>query len=75
MNKANEKISYESAIKELENIVKGIENKDVSVDELIEKVKRAVFLIKHCKEKLQTTDSEIKKVLEEIEKSDKGNNS
>ena len=50
-----EKLTYSQAIEELEVIVSDIENEDISVDELSEKVKRASKLIQVCKEALQTT--------------------
>lgn len=73
MAKTNENLSYKEAMDELEKIVEAIEERKVDVDELIEKIKRAVFLVKYCKDKLQTTDSEVKKILDEIER-DTGTN-
>jgi exodeoxyribonuclease VII small subunit len=65
---AKKTITYEVAISELEKIVEKIENADISVDELSEKVKRASELIKVCKEILRKTDVEVQKILEGIEK-------
>ena len=48
-------------------IVSDIENGDLDVDILSEKVKEATRLIKLCKEKLYKADEEVKKVLEELE--------
>ena len=59
---------YKDAIEEIESIVDEIENETVDVDILSEKIKRAAFLIKYCKQKLRKTDDEIKKVLEELER-------
>jgi exodeoxyribonuclease VII small subunit len=66
----NEKPGYKEALEEIESIVGEIENETVDVDVLAEKVKRAAFLIKYCKAKLKTTDSEVKKILKEFEKED-----
>ena len=60
--------AYKDAIEEIESIVDEIENETVDVDVLTEKVKRAAFLIKYCKEKLKKTDDEVKKVLKDFEK-------
>ncbi len=60
---AEKKLTYSQASAELESIVKEIEQEDVEVDHLLEKVKRASFLIKHCKEKLRDTETEVRKVL------------
>jgi len=68
---AENKLTYTKAISELEEIVKEIENEDVEVDNLLEKVKRASFLIKYCKEKLRNTEEEVKKVLSSLEEDKK----
>ena len=58
--------TYKQAIEELEVIVNEIENEEISVDELSEKVKRASQLIRLCKTKLTKTEEEVTKVLEEM---------
>ena len=63
----SERPDYKDAIEEIERIVDEIENETVDVDILAEKIKRAAFLIKYCKQKLRKTDEEIKKVLDELE--------
>ncbi|RLD89830.1 MAG: exodeoxyribonuclease VII small subunit [Bacteroidetes bacterium] len=60
--------TYRQAIDELEAIVNEIENEEISVDELSEKVKRASQLIVLCKTKLTKTEEEVSKVLEEMKK-------
>jgi len=62
------KTTYTQAITELEKIVNEIENEDIGVDELSEKVKRASVLIKICKDKLHKTEEEVGAVLKDIEK-------
>ncbi len=61
------KLNYTKALKELENIVGEIEAESVDVDALTEKVKRAAYLIKSCKENLRATEEEVKRALSEIE--------
>jgi exodeoxyribonuclease VII small subunit len=63
----NKKPTYTEAIEELERIISDIEQGDVSVDELSEKVKRAAVLLKFCREKLTSTENDVKKILEEME--------
>jgi exodeoxyribonuclease VII small subunit len=58
--------TYQQAIEELESIVNEIENEEISVDDLSEKVKRASQLIRLCKTKLTKTEEEVSKVLEEM---------
>lgn len=67
--KSKEDITYEDAISELEEIVDKIENSDISVDDLSEKVKRASLLIKVCRDILGKTDKEVQKILSDIDKS------
>ena len=67
MNKKNQ-LSYKQALEELENIVAEIENGEIDVDLLAEKVKRATFLSQICKSKLKKTQEEMEKLLNEIEK-------
>ena len=57
--------TYNEAVEKLRKIVADIENGDLDVDILSEKV--ATRLIKLCKEKLYKADEEVKKVLEELE--------
>lgn len=65
-----EKINYQNAFNELQAIVEEIEQGEISVDELSEKVKRAAGLIKVCKAKLTATEEDVNKILEELEASD-----
>ena len=60
-------ISYNEAMAEIEQILRHIEQEELDVDDLSEKVKRVSGLIKLCKEKLHTTEVEVEKVLREIE--------
>lgn len=55
---------YETAMMQLEEIVKKMENGDLDVDSLCEQLKVAQKLIKQCKDKLTKTDEEIKKILD-----------
>lgn len=63
----NESISYKEAISELENLVQNLENEALDVDELSEKVKRAMQLIKACKHKLRSTQDSLNDILDENE--------
>ena len=60
---AKKKISYKEAITEIEEILELIENEELDVDELSERVKRVSELINICKEKLHRTEEEVEKVL------------
>lgn len=60
-------ISYKEAVAEIENILEKIENEELDVDDLTEKVKKVSSLIKLCKEKLHNTEQEVEKILKEME--------
>ena len=62
---SKQKISYSDAVNEIEEILKQIENGELDVDELSEKVKRVSSLIKICKSKLKSTEEEINAILAE----------
>jgi exodeoxyribonuclease VII small subunit len=56
-------LKYEEAVRELELIVRRMENDELDIDTLGEQLKTAQELIKLCNDKLTKTDSEIKKIL------------
>jgi exodeoxyribonuclease VII small subunit len=58
---------YTAAFEELQLIVREIEDGQISVDELSEKVKRAALLIKICKAKLSSTEEDVNKILRELD--------
>lgn len=66
------KLTYKEAITELEEIIAQMENEEMDVDDLTAKVKRASLLLKFCREKLFDTESEVEKIIKEIEKDQKG---
>ena len=61
---AKETITYTEALAELQQIVSEMENADIPVDELSDKIKRCTLLIKLCKDKLTKTEAEIAKIME-----------
>lgn len=66
------KLTYKEAVTELEEIIAQMENEEMDVDDLTAKVKRASILLKFCREKLFDTESEVEKIIKEIEKDQKG---
>ncbi len=63
----SKKVSYNEAMTEIEDILEKIENEELDVDDLAEKVKRVSVLLKICKDKLQKTNDEVEKILKEME--------
>lgn len=60
-------ISYNEAMAEVEEILEKIENEELDVDDLAEKVKRVSVLLKICKDKLMKTNEQVEQILKEME--------
>ncbi|MBO4429710.1 MAG: exodeoxyribonuclease VII small subunit [Bacteroidaceae bacterium] len=59
-----EKLTYEKAVKRLEEIVKRIEGGEMDIDSLTANLKEAKSLVEFCKEKLTNVEAEVKKCLD-----------
>lgn len=68
----NAQPNYAQAFEELQQIVSEIEEGQISVDELSEKVKRAAYLISICKAKLSSTEEDVSKILKDLDNSGSG---
>ena len=64
---ATKKVTYNEAISEIEEILEKIENEELDVDELADKVKRVSVLLKICKDKLLKTNEQVEQILKEME--------
>ena len=60
-------LSYNEAMAEVEEILEKIENEELDVDDLAEKVKRVSVLLKICKDKLMKTNEQVEQILKEME--------
>ncbi len=56
---AKAKITYDKAYAELNQILDDIQSEDVSIDQIAIKSKRANELLKFCREKLRTIESQV----------------
>ena len=68
-------INYQKAFDELKDIVSDMEDGQINVDELAQKVKRASELIRICKNKLTATEGDVQKILKELESQNSEDNS
>lgn len=57
------KLSYEEALAELENILEDLEGNNCSLKESMEKFKRGIELYKYCSDLLSKAEGEIKILL------------
>ena len=62
MKKQPEETSYASALAELQQIVRDLQDEAVGIDELTVKIGRAAELIRFCREKLRITEEEMGKL-------------
>ena len=58
-------MKYEEAMRQLQEIVRKMENDELDIDQMSEQLKHAQELIKLCRDKLTKTDEEIQKLLKE----------
>ncbi len=60
-------LTYKDAISEIEEILQQIESEELDVDDLSTKVKHVSTLIAFCKKKLHETETEVEKILKDID--------
>ena len=58
-------LKYEEAMKRLEEIVRQIENGEMNIDSLADKLKEAKSLMAFCKNKLLNVEEEVNKIMSE----------
>ena len=63
------KETYSQAMERLEKIVRQIDNNELEIDVLAEKIKEANEIIAFCTEKLTKADLEVEKLLQERQQS------
>ena len=67
---AAKKETYSEAMERLEKIVRQIDNNELDIDTLSEKIKEANEIIAFCKDKLTKADREVEKLLQEKRQSE-----
>lgn len=72
MSAKKTELNYDAAIEELEEIINGLEDESIGVDELSDRIKRAAELIQFCKAKLYRTDEEVKEILTALQAKEDG---
>ncbi len=61
------KVSFGEAVEEVEAILARLEAEEIDIDDLSREVKRAVELLKICREKLAKTDSEVRELVADLD--------
>lgn len=67
----NKQLIYSEAIARLDEIVQLIDNNEVEIDQLADKIKEANKLIAFCSEKLTKAEKEMENLLAEKQETDK----
>lgn len=57
------KLTYEQAIAQLEQLAQQMEQGNVPIDEMANKLREAQSLIKHCREQLLDADKAVQQIL------------
>ncbi len=70
MSKQEQPDGYDAAFMELKSILDALQQDEIGVDALAEKVKRAADLIAFCSARLRTAEGEVQKVLDELGEGD-----
>lgn len=60
-------LTYEQAATELEKILRTIQSDNCDIDKLSELTRRAIELLTFCRNKLTTTETELKQILSALE--------
>lgn len=63
MSNEKKELSFEENLEKLEEIVKKLENGDVSLDDAIKEFNEAMVLAKKCDEKLKSAEEAITKIV------------
>lgn len=70
MPSTKKKETYSQAMNRLEKIVSQIDNNELEIDELAERIKEANEIIAFCESKLTKADQEIEKILAKKQESE-----
>lgn len=58
--------SYEKKYAALEEIVRELETDDLSISDLLARYKKGLTLVKECSDMLQTVETEMQQIMEEV---------
>ena len=65
--RSTEKVKYGEAVEEIEHILESIDQDEIDIDDLSDKVERAVQLIRVCQDKLRATETRVNQALEGLQ--------
>ena len=59
-------LSYDEAIKELNNILSSLQDETLSIDQLTDSIKRASELLESCNSRLISTEKKVNSVIQKL---------
>jgi exodeoxyribonuclease VII small subunit len=65
MSSSNKKIDFESSLKELESIVKKLEDENINLEDSVKSFEAGVNLVKECQKQLEDAELKVKELLDD----------
>ena len=65
MSNSNKKIDFESSLKELESIVKKLEDENINLEDSVKSFEAGINLVKECQKQLEEAELKVKELLDD----------
>lgn len=65
MSNSNKKIDFESSLKELESIVKKLEDENINLEDSVKSFEAGINLVKECQKQLEDAELKVKELLDD----------
>ena len=65
MSNSNKKIEFESSLKELESIIKKLEDENINLEDSVKSFEAGINLVKECQKQLEKAELKVKELLDD----------
>ena len=65
MSNSNKKIDFESSLKELESIIKKLEDENINLEDSVKSFEAGINLVKECQKQLEKAELKVKELLDD----------
>lgn len=65
MSSSNKNIDFESSLKELESIVKKLEDENINLEDSVKSFEAGINLVKECQKQLEDAELKVKELLDD----------
>ena len=65
MSSSNKKIDFESSLKELESIVKKLDDENINLEDSVKSFEAGINLVKECQKQLEDAELKVKELLDD----------